>query len=116
MKKESQKSSPMIIDMIKEDVRVELILWPLLQVKLEVGNDVGRYEINVVRAAEPFRALSEICSQHHAELTARGIEGPDVELLKELETITGNGSMYPVPELKAAGWSIPDFRRLEVEA
>lgn len=113
MKKKSQKSSPMIIDMIKEDVRVELILWPVLQVKLEVGNDVGRYEINVVRAAEPFRALSEICHQHHAELRARGIESPNVELLKELGAIAGSGSMYPVPELVAAGWTIPDFRRLE---
>ncbi|TAX58905.1 hypothetical protein ELI02_02065 [Rhizobium leguminosarum] len=116
MKKKSRKSNAMIIDMIKADVHVELILWPVLQVKLEVGNDVGRYEINLFRMADPFRALSEICYQYHAELTARAVDGPGVALLKELEAITGSGSMYPVPELKAAGWSIPDFRRLKVAA
>lgn len=41
MKRKCKKNNPMIIDMIKGDVRVELILWPLLQVKLEVGDDVG---------------------------------------------------------------------------
>ncbi|TAW50586.1 hypothetical protein [Rhizobium leguminosarum] len=113
MKKKSRKSNAMIIDMIKADVRVELILWPVLQVNIAVGNDVGRYEINVARTAEPFRAVSEICCQYHAELTARGIEGPSVDLLKELEAITGRGSMYPVPDLEGAGWCIPDFLRLE---
>lgn len=111
--KKFQKSNPLIIDMIKGDLRVELVLWPLLQVKIVVDNDVGRYEINSLRMTEPFRALSEICYQHHAELTARGIKGTNVDLLKELEVITGSGSMFPVPELKAAGWTIPDFRRLE---
>ncbi|MGI0524023.1 hypothetical protein [Rhizobium giardinii] len=113
MKRKCKKNNPMIIDTIKGDVRVELILWPLLQVKLEVGDDVGRYEIDLFRVAEPFRAVSEICYQYHAELQANGKGGPSLQLLKELESITGMGRMFPVHELQAAGWTIPDFRRLE---
>jgi len=116
MKKKSRKPNAMIIDMIKSDVSVELILWPLLQVKIAVGSDVGRYEIHPLRIAEPFRALSEISFQFHAALVAKGKQSPSLLLLKELETITGSGRMFPAPELKAAGWTIPDFRRLEVAA
>lgn len=110
MKKSRQ---PMIIDMIKDDVRVELNLWPVMQVKPAVGEDVGRYEIHPFRIAEPFRAVSEICHQYHADLQANGKDDPSLKSLKELEAVTGIGRMFPVHELQAAGWTVPDFRRLE---
>lgn len=113
--KKSRKNNPMIIDMIKETVHVELILWPLLQVKIVAGDDVGRYEINPFRMTQPFVAVAEICHQHCNALAIDGRYGREIELLKELESITGTGAMFPVHDVKAAGWTVPDFRRLNEE-
>lgn len=113
MNRKSKKNKPMVITMIKDEVHVDLILWPIMHVRLDLGTDVARYEIHPFRIAEPFTALSEICYQYHADLLARGVNGPSLKLLKELETSTGMGRMFPVHELQAAGWTVPDFRRLE---
>jgi len=111
--KKSRKTNPMIVELIKGDVHVQLILWPVMQVRLEVDDDVSRYEIHPARIAEPFRAVSEVCYKHHAELKASGKDISSLHLLKELEAITGMGRNFPIHELKAAGWTVPDFRRME---
>lgn len=116
MSKKSRKTNPMIIDMIKANVHVELILWPLLQVRIEVGDDASRYEINPIRMAQLFVAVSEICHQHCRELAVYGRCGREIELLKELESLSGTGQSFPVRELRSAGWSVPEFRRLEIAA
>jgi len=115
MSKKSRKTNPMIIDMIKANVHVELILWPLLQVKIIAGDDVERYEINHFRIAQPFVAVSEICDQHCRELSVYGRYGQEIELLNELADITGTGQMFPIHELRSAGWTVPAARRLEPE-
>lgn len=109
----STQTNPMIIDMIKGDVHVELALWPLLLVRIVAADDVGLYEINLFRIAEPFVAVSEICHQFAEEFLRKGKSGVVVETLMELKAITGTGRMFPIPELKSAGWTIPEYRRLE---
>lgn len=112
--KKSRKTNPMIIDMIKGDVHVELTLWPQLLVRIVAADDVGLYEISPFRIAEPFVAVSEICHQFVEKLLREGKSCVVVETLMELEAIAGTGRMFPIPELKAAGWTIPEFRQLEV--
>lgn len=113
--KKSRKNNPLIIDMIKESVHVELILWPLLHVKIVAGDNAANYEINLFRMTQPFLAVAEICHQYCSELAAQGRYGREIELLKELESITGTGQMFPIHEVQAAGWTVPDFRRLNGE-
>jgi len=109
----STQTNPMIIDMIKGDVHVELTLWPLLLVRIVAAGDVGLYEINLFRIAEPFVAVSETCHQFAEEILREGKSGVAVETLMELEAIAGTGRMFPIPELKSAGWTIPEYRQLE---
>lgn len=116
MSRKSKRTNPLVIDMTKGNVHVELILWPATQVKIVADDDVGWYEIHPVRMAEPFLAVSEICHEHGQELDQSGKFIREVELLKELESITSIHRMFPVDALKAAGWTIPDFRRLEIAA
>lgn len=113
--KKSRKNNPMIIDMIKDNVHVELTLWPLLLVKIVAGDDVGFYEINLFRLTQPFVAVAEICHQYAEKLHMAGKSKEVIDALKEMERIVGTGKMFPIYELKAAGWTIPDFRRLNGE-
>lgn len=108
--RKSKKSNPMIINMIKGDVRVELVQWPPLLLRLEVDMDVELFENHRFRVAQPFMTLSEICHRHHV---ARGSDSPSLGLLKELEATTLTGGMYPLNDLIVAGWSVKDSRRLE---